>query len=126
MGTGAWPAAEIDHVNGDPADNRLKNLRESTHAESGQNRPRRSVSNTSGLSGVNWHKQARKWRARIGVGGRRYSLGVFADRGAAIAVYLQAKERFHLFHPVPREETSARAAVGALKKGRPRASAPDP
>jgi hypothetical protein len=91
LARGAWPKDEIDHKNGVASDNRLENLREATHVETGQNRPRRTASNTSGLSGVYWHRGSHKWRARIRVGGRHHSLGLHHTREAAYAAYLKCK-----------------------------------
>ena len=34
--TGEWPE-EVDHINGDPSDNRITNLRPVTHRENGKN-----------------------------------------------------------------------------------------
>jgi hypothetical protein len=102
LSTGAWAKDELDFINGDTTDNRLANLREATHAENAQNQ-RRGALNTSGVSGVNWHRQAQKWRARIGIGGRRLSLGVYSELHDAERAYLEAKARLHLFQPVPRE-----------------------
>lgn len=83
---GVWPSKQIDHVDGDRANNRLSNLREATNAENQRN-ARRRVDNTSGAKGVTWHKQHEKWNARIFLGGAHRSLGLFADKGAAIAAY---------------------------------------
>lgn len=38
MTRGEWPTDEIDHINGDPADNRPENLRQVSHADNVKNR----------------------------------------------------------------------------------------
>lgn len=73
---GRWPKGEIDHKNGNRSDNRLSNLREVTGQENSKNLSR-SKANTSGRTGVCWHKASGKWQARIKVDGRYVSLGVF-------------------------------------------------
>jgi hypothetical protein len=101
LATGAWPVAEIDHKNGDTSDNRFANLREATRAEIIQNAAPRS-DNTSGVQGVYWNKQYRKWQVQITVKGRRKDLGRFGTLESARAAYLKAKARLHPFQPVPR------------------------
>jgi hypothetical protein len=58
--TGAWPAADIDHINLNRADNRWCNLREATRSRNNAN-TRKPSNNTSGYKGVNWHVKSRKW-----------------------------------------------------------------
>lgn len=96
--SGEWPAEHIDHRNGDPADNRITNLRECSHAENHQNR-RRQSNNTSGFIGVTRRKTENKWAAKIRVGGKEIHLGVFREKEAAAAAYADAKRKFHTFHP---------------------------
>lgn len=96
LATGTWPSEEIDHINGDKADNRLANLREVSHAENGRNQPRPS-NNRSGVIGVGWNATAGKWAARIKVDGWSRFLGYFDDvSGAAKA--RKAAELEHGFH----------------------------
>lgn len=92
--TGAWPLAEIDHINLDPSDNRWENLREATHSQNGTNK-RRHRDNTSGFKGVNWHKASQKWRARIMKEKCEMSLGYFDTAEAAYAAYCEAANRLH-------------------------------
>jgi hypothetical protein len=87
--TGEWPAAEIDHINCDPGDNRWGNLRLATSSQNKAN-SRKRADNTSGLKGVTWDGRNRKWQAQIMAGGRRRSLGYFADPAAAHAAYVAA------------------------------------
>lgn len=82
---GTWPVAEIDHINGDPSDNRLVNLREATRAENGRNLRRKS-NNTSGTSGVSFCASTGKWQAQIMINRRNKNLGLFANFQDAIAV----------------------------------------
>lgn len=76
MAHGNWPANSIDHINGNPADNRLCNLRDVSHAENMRNRR-----GSGAVLGVRWRDNNKKWHVKIG---REY-VGVFADYEAAIA-----------------------------------------
>lgn len=64
---GVWPKYYIDHINHNPADNRIINLREATGA---QNQANRGVSknNTSGFKGVRYYKKTGRWAAAIQIG----------------------------------------------------------
>lgn len=90
---GRWPAKHIDHINGEPKDNRLANLREATPAQNNFNR-RRDPRNKSGYTGVSWCAKSQKWRADIGQNGRLIRLGRFRNLEDAIAAR-QAAERTH-------------------------------
>ena len=52
----------IDHIDGDPSNNRIENLREATIRENGCNRTKQQ-NNTSGYKGVYLHKATKKWVA---------------------------------------------------------------
>lgn len=91
MMTGSWPEHEIDHINGDPGDNRWINLRHATRSQNGMN-TRCHIDNACGLKGVNWHKSNRRWRAAIKIDGRIKHLGLFDDKEAAHAAYQKAAE----------------------------------
>ena len=59
---GEWPSKHLDHINRNPSDNRISNLREATHLENNKNASKRK-DNTSGYKGVNWHARNKKWIA---------------------------------------------------------------
>lgn len=63
--TGAPPDMCVDHINGDPLDNRTCNLRTCTLAENSRNQ-RRALNNTSGFKGVHWEQDRGKWHSSIG------------------------------------------------------------
>lgn len=90
---GRWPANQLDHINGDRADNRIDNLREATNAENAQNRLRKD--NKSGFPGV--RAENSKWLAEIKVNYKPIRLGLFATPEEAHAAYLAAKRGFHPF-----------------------------
>ena len=87
---GAWPKAQIDHVNRDRADNRVANLREVTNAENAQNK--KSSRNKSGFAGV--RKENRKWLAEIKVNYKPIRIGLFETPEAAHRAYVAAKRKF--------------------------------
>jgi hypothetical protein len=72
--TGAWPAGQIDHINGDSLDNRWANLRVVT-AEQNQKNRRLNRNNRSGVSGVMYLAELRVWQAQIKHRGRMRFLG---------------------------------------------------
>ena len=83
------PKVLVDHINGDPLDNRRENLRAATHAENSRNMGL-SKKNTTGYKGVRWNKNLKKWRASIWVGGRHMHLGLYTDARSAALAYNDA------------------------------------
>lgn len=94
---GEFPEDAIDHINGVRDDNRLVNLRAVTTRENQQNQ-KKFIHNTSGTTGVHWHKGAQKWVARIFTNGKRIHLGSFEALALAIEAR-KAADRLYNFHP---------------------------
>lgn len=99
MATGEWPPDQIDHINGDPVDNRIQNLRAATQMENGRNQPM-PCTNTSGVVGVHWHKAGGKWQASIRVGGKNIHLGMFdrIENAAQARKFAEIEYGFHENH----------------------------
>lgn len=92
--TGSWPEDQIDHANGDPADNRWSNLRQATPSQNTANCGIRS-DNSTGVKGVSFDRRTRRpWIARIKVHGRDLYLGSYTSLDEAREVYRAAA----LFH----------------------------
>ena len=96
--TGVDPE-QVDHINGNPADNRWINLRDVTQAENHRNKAVHK-NNTSGKVGVCWYKRDNKWGARIKVKGAFIHLGSFDSFEDACAAREAAeiKYGFHKNH----------------------------
>lgn len=80
---------QVDHIDGDKLNNKIENLRQATNAQNHWNTGIRST-NKSGVKGVCWNKQSRKWRALCRVNGRQQHVGDFAtiqDAEAALTVF---------------------------------------
>ena len=92
---GVWPQDQIDHINGDKRDNRIRNLRDVSASINTQNQTRPRKGNTSGFRGVSWYKRVKRWHAQIKVNGQKQHLGYFSSPEAAHAAYLAAKLRLH-------------------------------
>ena len=91
---------EIDHVDGNPSNNTITNLRLLTHAENMQNRHRPSRKNkTSGVKGVHWDKDRRKWRSHIVVNGKQIHIGRFDSIDDALIAYRRAAAVHHTYNP---------------------------
>lgn len=61
----------VDHINGDPTDNRKCNLRVVTSSENSQN-SKRPHNNKSGTKGVSQDPISGLWASKIEINGRRY------------------------------------------------------
>lgn len=88
---GRWPEHFIDHINGDPSDNRLVNLREANNAQNSHNRSVTSRSAT-GLKGVS--RKGKRFKAQITVDYHIIPLGVFDTPEEAHVAYRAAAIRF--------------------------------
>lgn len=85
-------AEQIDHINGDTSDNRIKNLRPVNNAESAQNKSTYR-NNRSGRVGVSWKNRERKWQVKIG----QKIIGCYASFDAAVDAREKAEEQ-HGYH----------------------------
>ena len=85
---------ETDHEDGNTLNNRRANLR---HASTAQNQVNRKLqfNNTSGVKGVSWDPQRRKWRAMIAIDGRDRILGRFRTIEEAASTYSAASTKLH-------------------------------
>ena len=94
---GERPRGDIDHINGDRADNRLANLRDVPRRVNRQNMRRALARSKTGLLGVTCSpKRSRQpFSARITVNGTTHRLGYFATAQLAHAAYLAAKRQLH-------------------------------
>jgi hypothetical protein len=92
---GHFPALHIDHINGNPNDNRIANLRIATRSQNMANRGK-NKNNTSGFKGVIRDKG--KWRAKIQFANGARELGSFATAEEAHEAYCRAmKETYGPF-----------------------------
>ena len=90
--TEAPKGMHVDHINGNPLDNRKSNLRICTHAENQRNRGA-NKNNTSGYKGVSWHKRNKKWACQIKHNYKKIHVGNYATPEEAARAYdAKAKE----------------------------------
>lgn len=102
MTYGAWPpkGMDLDHIDGDKANNRITNLRLATRSQNMANRVPKKLPR-SGVRGVYPNTANNKpWRAAIGFAGKQYTVGYYdtiedaaAARQAAEAEYFKGYRR---------------------------------
>lgn len=85
---------EVDHINGDRADNRIENLRAANRSENQCNRFA-LASNTSGHPGVSWHKKSKAWLVRVMKNGKTVFQQYFKDLELAGLVATEARSLYH-------------------------------
>lgn len=103
----------IDHRNQCPSDNRIANLREVSHTDNLRN-ARKHRHNTSGCTGVGWHKRAQKWQAYVQVNDRAIYLGLFTDYFEACAARKSANNRYGFTELHGSDQTRPRHSPSAL------------
>ena len=91
-----WPKGQLDHIDHNKQNNRIENLREVSRSENCKNRSFR-VTNSSGRTGVYWHKRSKKWTAIIVSNGIRKHLGYFSRFEDAVDAR-EVAEKHHKFH----------------------------
>ncbi len=92
--TGEFPKQEIDHINGDRTDNRIKNLQDVSKTENQKNASIR-IDNTSGMTGISFRKQTKKWRAYINHNSKIIYLGQFVKKEDAIKIRKEANKKYN-------------------------------
>ena len=94
MHFGVWPSGLLDHVDGNPSNNRISNLRPATHVQNMRNR-RKHKNNTSGIKGVRKNRNGSKWAAYIQIDGKNTNLGSFDSAEEAADAYRKASLELH-------------------------------
>ncbi len=87
---------EIDHIDGNPGNNRMANLRIATSSQQKMNRGVQT-NNRSALKGAYYHAchKGKKWRSQIKVEGRYVFLGYFHTAEEAHAAYGAAAAHYY-------------------------------
>lgn len=81
---------QLDHIDGNPSNNKIENLRPCNYSENGRNRTKQR-NNTSGFKGVSFHKHTNKWIAFCDGRG----LGYFNDPETAYDVVCKYRSEKH-------------------------------
>jgi hypothetical protein len=91
---GVNPVEHIDHINGNPSDNKIENLRLATRSLNMQNLKKAKANNKCGLLGV--CPNGDRWKAEIRIDGKKTYLGTFDTALEAHNIYLTAKRQHHV------------------------------
>lgn len=86
-----WPLGDVDHIDGDPRNNRISNLRECSRTQNMANK-RMHKNNACGVKGVYWDTQAQRWKATVIKDRRKHHAGSFLDKHDAGRAYLKKAE----------------------------------
>lgn len=81
----------IDHIDGDPRNNHIENLRAATKQQNNANQ--KKTRGSSKYKGVWWSKKDRRWIANIKINQRKIHLGSFCDEKDAARAYNIAAHR---------------------------------
>ena len=90
---GQWPSHQIDHIDGDPSNNRIENLRDVPASVNQRCRRKPTCRNRAGFIGVS--RKRGRWMAALTVNKRQIYLGYFDSPEAAHEAYLKGKAAFH-------------------------------
>ena len=85
----------LDHIDGNPLNNKIENLREATNSQNMCNTKLRA-NNKSGVKGVMWDKRASKWRTFCTISQKQYSAGSYSDLDKAIESVRKLRESLHM------------------------------
>jgi hypothetical protein len=90
---GEMPKNLIDHIDCDRSNNKISNLRESTHQTNSENY-KTPKTNKSGVKNVSWYKSLNKWVVSIGVKKIKKTIGYFDDIELAELVAIEARNKY--------------------------------
>jgi hypothetical protein len=84
---------QIDHIDRNPSNNSISNLRLASHSQNQRNINIYS-GNISGVIGVYFHKIKKKWVSQIKINGENIYLGTFINKQDAINARISAEDRY--------------------------------
>jgi hypothetical protein len=97
---GFYPENYIDHIDGNPKNNQIKNLRTATNKQNQENQ-KQNAKNTTGYRGVTFNKKANKYQVQIGHNGKLIYCGLF-DTVDEAADFAKAKRKSLYTHETNR------------------------
>lgn len=92
---GEFPSGQIDHKDGDRANNAIANLRDVAECVNRQNLRRPPQHNLLGVLGVSVSTSRKRYQAKIQLDGVKHHLGTFDTIDEAANAYLAAKRAMH-------------------------------
>ena len=95
-----WPNSGLDHIDGNPNNNKLSNLRDANPSQNHANM-KMFKTNTSGHRGVWFHKKNKTWIAEVWYRRKKIGLGSYSSKKEAALV--SANKRAELFGAYSRE-----------------------
>jgi hypothetical protein len=84
----------IDHIDCNPKNNNIENLRIATHKQNIRNSGMYSH-NKSGIKGVCWNTAKKKWMVQIKVNSKQTYIGLYDDIELADLVAQEARNKYH-------------------------------
>ena len=84
----------VDHCDGNRTNNNIDNLRSASYQQNAFNRAT-ATNNTSGIKGVYWNKDKKKWRAHIKIDNKQEHLGYFNTLEDAKTARIDAAKKYH-------------------------------
>ena len=109
---GYFPEHDIDHINRDRSDNRWCNLRHVSRQCNSRNCGVRT-DNTSGVTGVSYYTNRRKWTASVHVLGKHIGLGYFNKKKEAVIARWEAEKKYNF----PECDSSSSAFLFLKERG---------
>ena len=92
---GAIPSnLQIDHIDGNKANNMIENLRLATNSQNQGNIKHAQRNSKSNILGVFWKKARNKWHAQIQINSKFIHLGYFVNQEDAIAARKAAELQY--------------------------------
>lgn len=85
---------QIDHIDGNPSNNKIENLRAVTNSQNQLNK-KISSKNKTGYKGVSVHTQTGRYFVRLKINGVEKSFGLYEDLELAGLVAQMAREKYH-------------------------------
>jgi hypothetical protein len=84
----------IDHIDGNPLNNNIENLRIATKSQNCQN-AKLSIRSASKVKGVSWSEKSKKWQVTFGINGKTKYFGCYFDKDVARFVAETMRYKYH-------------------------------
>ena len=86
----------LDHIDRNPINDSIENLRPTSPMYNMRNKSIH-INNTSGITGVSWNKNSKKWESNIKIKGKKIHLGLFTNIESAIKARKEAEIKYGFY-----------------------------